>query len=161
MGAYPFNIVPDIICSCAYSPEVYTFFPTPRAYVICVIRSRKNTSLRLCQVDVQTKHARNEKHFNNTKHYIIKRRTRAIIPRAQALQTSSKTNAREYATAKLETLATAYRLKMMPVLEVIQTLQTFRYNQTRNVTSSKHIFFATFPLSRLASIRIHVEVPNG
>ena len=47
---------------------------------------------------MQTKHARNEKHFNSTKRNNIKRRIRGstttgIITRTQALQTSSKTNA--------------------------------------------------------------------
>ena len=47
-----------------------------------------------------------------------------IITRAQALQTSSETNAQEYTTAKFKTLATNYRLEMMPILEIIRTLQT-------------------------------------
>ena len=35
------------------------------------------------------------------------------------------------------------------------------YNRSRKITSSKYIFFSTPPLSRSASIRVHVEVPNG
>ena len=81
--------------------------------------------------------------------------------RAQALQTSSNTNAREYITAKFKTLAIIYRLEMMPVLEIIQTLQTSRYNRSIKITSLKHNIFATSRLSRSASIRVHVEVPNG
>ena len=50
---------------------------------------------------------------------------------------------------------------MMPILEIIQTLQTLRYNRSRKITSSKYNIFATFPLSRSASIRVHVEAPNG
>ena len=39
-------------------------------------------------------------------------------------------------TAKFKTLATTYRLEMMPILEIIQTLQTSRYNRSRKITSS-------------------------
>ena len=59
-------------------PKLYTFFPTPPADVICVIRLRKKTISGLYQVDVQTKHARNEKHFNSIKRNNIKRRIIAI-----------------------------------------------------------------------------------
>ena len=40
-------------------------------------RSPKKATLSLCQVDVQTKHGQNEKHFNSTRRN-IKRRSRAI-----------------------------------------------------------------------------------
>ena len=75
------------------------------------------------------------------------------FPFVQALQTSSKTNkrsspadikqnkAREYTTAKFKTLATTYRLEMMPILETIQTLLTSRYNQSLKITSSKQNIF--------------------
>ena len=36
-----------------------------------------------------------------------------------------------------------------------------RYNRSRKVTSSKYNIFATSTFSRSASIRVHVEVPNG
>ena len=38
---------------------------------------------------------------------------------------------------------------------------TIRYNQSRKITSSKCNIFATSPLSRRASIGVHVEVPGG
>ena len=43
---------------------------------------------------------------------------------AQALQKSSKTNARQNAKAEIETLTTTHSLEMMTILEIIQTLQT-------------------------------------
>ena len=46
--------------------KLYTFLTTP-ADVIYVIRSSKKTILSLYQVDVQTKHAQNQKHFNSNK----------------------------------------------------------------------------------------------
>ena len=58
-------------------------------------------------------------------------------------------------------LVNTYRLEMISVLEIIQTLQTLRYNGRRKITSSNCNIFATSPLSRSASIRAHVEVPNG
>ena len=58
-------------------------------------------------------------------------------------------------------LATNYRLKIMPILEIIQTLQTLRYSRSRKITSSKYTIFASTRLTRSASIRVHVEVPNG
>ena len=85
----------------------------------------------------------------------LERSTTGSITRAQALQTSSETNAREYTTAKIKSLATFYRL------EFFQTLQTLRYNRRRKITSSKYNIFATSLLCRSASIRVHVEVPNG
>ena len=93
--------------------------------------------------------------------YELERSTTGITTRAQALQTSSKTNAREYTTAKLKTLATTYGLEIMPILEIFQTLQTLRYYRSRKITSSEYNSFATSPLSRSVSIRVHVEVPNG
>ena len=36
-----------------------------------------------------------------------------------------------------------------------------RYNRSRKITSSKYDSFTTCPLSHSASIRVHVEVPNG
>ena len=60
-------------------PKLCTFFTSPPADVICVVRSRKKTILSLySDIRVQTKHAQNEKHFNSTKRNNIKRRTRAI-----------------------------------------------------------------------------------
>ena len=76
---------------------------------MCVFtrRSYAHSSLvqLLYQVDMQTKHARNENHLNGTKRNNVKDELErstltGIITRAQALQTSSKTNAREYTTAK-------------------------------------------------------------
>ena len=52
----------------------------------------------------------------------LERSTAGIITRAQALQMSSKTDAREYTTEKFKTLATTYRLEMMPILKIFQTL---------------------------------------
>ena len=51
--------------------------------------------------------------FHSFKFY----RRQANQTNAQALQTPSKTNAREYATAKFKTLpGSNYRLEMMPIL---------------------------------------------
>ena len=49
----------------------------------------------------------------------------------------------------------------MPILEIIQTPQTLRYNCSRKITASRYNIFATSPLSRSASIRVYVEVPIG
>ena len=59
------------IFSCAYSP-------TRRSYTHSSLAQLLLTILSLYQVDVQTKHARNEKHFNSIKCNNIKRRIRAI-----------------------------------------------------------------------------------
>ena len=139
---------------------------TRRSITHSSLAQRLLTILSLCQVGVQTKHARNEKHFNSTKRINIlkdeiEQSTTGIITRTQALQTPSKTNDRENTTAKFKTVATTYRLEMMPILEIIQTLQTLKYNQSRKISSSKYNIFATSPLSRSASIDVHVEVPNG
>ena len=146
-------------------PKLYTFFTTPPADLIYVIRSRKKTILSLYQVDVQTKHARNEKHFNSTKRNDIKRRIRVIYYwyyNTRSSPADVKQNKRSTLYhRKIQTLATTYRLEMMPILEIIQTLQTSRYNRSRKITSSKYNMFATSPLSRSASIRVHVEVSNG
>ena len=75
--AYPINILSDVIFLFFHvriHPKLYTLFTTPPADVICVIRPRTKTILSLYLVDVQTKHARNEKHFNSNK----RRRIRAI-----------------------------------------------------------------------------------
>ena len=77
VGAYPIDILSDIIFlffhERIHPTKLYTFFTTPSADVICVLRSRKKTILSLDQVDVRTKQARNEKHFNSTKRNNIKR----------------------------------------------------------------------------------------
>ena len=106
---------------------------------MCVITRRRNTRssyvqllltiLSLYQVDVQTKHAQNEKHFNSTKRNEIQRRIEAIYSYWYYNMLSSpadieQTNAREYTTAKFKALATTHRLEMMTTLEIIQTLQT-------------------------------------
>ena len=52
--------------------KLYTSFTTPPAEVFTVIWSRKTMVLSLYQVDVQTKHAQNDEHFNSTKRNIIK-----------------------------------------------------------------------------------------
>ena len=255
-------------------PKVYTLFTTPPADVICVIRSHKKTTLSPKQVDVQSKHAQNEKHFNSTKrnikrpsraiyywynnthsspadvkqnkrsriyhrkiqnfttylpfgndanfgnhpdaadvkiqpksHYFLlkikyfcnfslvslsiharsrrgaerirkaegrgalepppedfyvfhsftPRRRQAKQTNAQALQTSRKTNK----SMPPQNSKLYYRLEMMPILEIIQALQTSRYNRSLKVTSSKYNIFATSRLSRSSSVRVHVEVRNG
>ena len=59
------------------------------------------------------------------------------------------------------TIATNYRLEMVPTLWLIQTLQTLRYNENLRSTSSACDTFATSRLSRSTSVRFHVEVRNG
>ena len=87
----------------------------------------------------------------------LERSTTGIITRAQALQTSSKTNTREYTTAKFKNLATIYRLEMRPIVEIIQTLQTLRYNRSRN-SILKIQYFCNFSL---VSLSIHTRSRRG
>ena len=141
-----------------YLPEVIPILHNSscRRYLRSMVAQK--TILSLYQVDVQTKHAWNDEHFNSTKRNNMKdeieRSTTGNTTHPQDLQTPSKTNARTYTTPKLKTLATTYRLEMMPILEIIQTLQTLRYHRSRKITSSKYNIFATSPLSRSASIRV-------
>ena len=164
VGAYPINILPDFFFFLRTHLKMYTFSTTHPADVICVIRLRKKTILSLYQVDVQAKHARNEKHFNSIKRNNIKRRIRVIYyywyynTRSSPADVKQTNRSRAY---HRKIIATTYRLEMMPILEIIQTLQTSRYNRSRKITSSKYNIFATSPLSRSASIRVHVEVRNG
>ena len=96
------------------------------ANVICVIRSHNKTILSLYQVDVQTKYARNEKHFNSTKRNNIKGRIRATYywyynTRSNPADVKQNKRSRVY-HRKFKTLATTYRMEMIPILEIIQTL---------------------------------------
>ena len=54
-----------------------------------------------------------------------------------------------------------YRLELLPILEIIESLRTSRYNQNLKDSSSTCGIFATSRLSRSASVRVHVEVRNG
>ena len=70
VGAYPINILSDIFFSmCVFTRRSYAHFSLVQLLL---------TILSLYQVDVQTKHARNEKQINSTKRNNIKRRIRAI-----------------------------------------------------------------------------------
>ena len=60
-------------------PKLYTFFEPPPADVIGVIRSRNIAIFNLYKVDVHTKNARNEKHFNSTKRDNRQRRRRSDL----------------------------------------------------------------------------------
>ena len=67
---------------CHLKCQLKNHFPTFYALKLCRRylhnRSRKKTILSLYEVDVQTKHAQNEKRFFNSIKRNIKRRTRAI-----------------------------------------------------------------------------------
>ena len=78
-GAYPINILSDIIFSCTYSPEVIHTLHNSSCRRYSRNKVAQKNDLILYQVDVQTKHARNEKYFNSTKRNNIKRRIRAIF----------------------------------------------------------------------------------
>ena len=127
-------------------------------------RSPQKAFFSLYQVDVQTKHAQNEKLFNSTKRNLKRRRRRVIYYRYNNTRLSPadvKQNKRSRAYhRKIQTFSN-YRVEMMPIFEIIQTLQTSRYNRSLKITSSKYNIFATSRLSRSASIRVHFEVPNG
>ena len=168
VGAYPINILSGIIFLFFHvriHPKLYTFFTTPPADIICVIRSRKKMILSLYQVDVQTKHARNEKHFNSTKRNNIKRRIRAIYywrynTRSSPADVKQNKRSRVY-HRKIQNFSNYLPFGNDANFGNIQTLQALRYNRSRKITSSKYNIFATSPFSRSASIRVHVEVPNG
>ena len=126
------------------------------------------TILNLYQVDVQTKHARNEKHFNSPKRNNIKRRIRAIYFYWYYNTRSSSADAKQNKHSRVYHRQIQNFSNYLPfgndanfgnypdAADVI-----IRYNRSRKITFSKHTIFATFPLSRSASIRVHVEVPNG
>ena len=136
---------------------------TRRSYTHSSLAQLLPTILSLYQVDVQTKHARNEKHFNsakrNYKKYELERSTTGIITRAQALQTSSKTNPRGYTTAKFKTLATTHRLEMMIIFEIIQTLQTLLLDTIELARLPPQIHFSCN--FSLVSLRIHPRSHRG
>ena len=135
---------------------------TRRSYTYSSLVQLLLTILSLYQVDVQTKHARHdEKHFKSTKRINkkdeLERSTSGNITRTRALQTSRKTNAREYTIEKSKPLATTYRFEMMLILEILQTLQTLRYNRSRKIISSKHNIFST----SLVSLSTHPRSRQG
>ena len=67
VGAYPINILSDFFFSCAYSPEVIHVLHNSSCRRYLRNKVAQKMILSLYQVDVQTKHARNEKHFISTK----------------------------------------------------------------------------------------------
>ena len=131
-------------------PIVFSF----SADVICMIGTKK-TILSLYEVDVQTKHAQNDKHFNSTKRDINKRssaihywynNTRScgcillvciLIFLHRILHFSQK----------------YFRDIFVQALQTSSTTEVWRY-------LIKIIYFATSRLSRSASSHVHVKGPN-
>ena len=75
---------------------------------------------------------------------------------AQSLQTSSKTNAREYATTKFKTaFGNDANFVNHPGAANIEIQPNLRNS------SSTCVFFSTSRSSRSASVRVHVDVQNG
>ena len=79
---------------------------------------------------------------------------------AQALQTSSKINALEYATAKFKTLATTTAWKDANFRNHPGAADVKIQPKYQDYLLEYNIF-ATSRLSRSASVRVHVEVRNG
>ena len=78
---------------------------------------------------------------------------------AQALKTSSKTNAREYATANIKTLATT----TWKWCQYCKSSRRCRRQDTTKISKNPHwhAIFCNFSLSCSASVRLHVEVRHG
>ena len=150
--------------------RIYCFFMcvfTRRRYTHSSLVQLLLTIFSLHQVDVQTKHARNEKHFNSTKRNNIKRRIRAIYfywhynTRSSPVDVKQNKRSREH-HRKIQNFGNyppfgndANFGNYPDAADVIM-----RYNRSRKITSSKYNIFATSPSSRSVSIRVHVEVPN-
>ena len=78
VGAYPNNISSDIIFHVRIHPtKLYTFFITPPAEVICLLRSRKRTVLSLSVSGWRADQA-HSKWWTLQQHQIFFRRIRAI-----------------------------------------------------------------------------------
>ena len=140
---------------------------TRRSYTHSSLVQLQLTIFSLYQVDVQDKHARNEKHFNSTKRKHIERRFRAIYfywyynTRSSPAYVKRNTRSREY-LRKIQNFSNYLPFgnyanfgNYPDTADVI-----IGYNRSRK-TSSKYNIFATSPLSGSASIRVHVEVRNG
>ena len=144
---------------CVFTRRVYT-----HSSLVQLLRM----ILSLYEDGVQTEHARNEKHFNSTKRNNIKRRNRAMYfcwyfnTRSSPVNFKQNKRLREY-HRKVQNVnnylpfGNAANFGYYPDAADVIT----RYNQSRKINSSKHNIFATSHLSRSASIRVHVEVPNG
>ena len=143
---------------------------TRRSYTHSSLAQLLRTILHPYQVDVQTKHARNEKHFpNSTKRKNnIKRRIGAIYFYGYYNTRSSPADVKQNKRSRVYhrtiknfsnylTFGNDANFGNYPdAADII-----IRYNRSRKITSSKYNIFATSPLSGSASIRVHVEVPNG
>ena len=140
---------------------------TRRSYTHSLLVQLLLTILSLYQVDVQIKHARNEKHFNSTKRNNIKIRIGAIYcwyynTRSSPAGVKQSKRLRVY-HRKIQNFSNylpfgndANFENCPDAADVI-----IRYNRSRMITSSKYNIFATFSLSCSAFIRVHVEAPNG
>ena len=143
---------------------------------MCVLARRIHTySLLTCTTppddfehgDVHTKHARNEKHLNSTKRNAMKRRIRAIYYYWYYNTRSSRAGVKQNKRLRVYQRKIQNFSNYLPfgndanfgnytdAADVI-----IRNNRSRKNTSSKYNIFATSPLPRSASIRVHIEVPN-
>ena len=120
VGAYPIKIHQNFFFMCVSTRRGYTH----SSFVQLLL-----TILSLYQVDVQTKHARNEKHFNSTQRNNIQMRIKAIYfywyynMRSSPADVEQNKRSRVY-HRKIQSFSNClYRLEMMPTLEIIQTLQ--------------------------------------
>ena len=141
---------------------------TRRSYTHSSLVQLLLTILSLYQVDVQTKNALNEKHFNSTKRNNIKRRIKAIYFYWYYNTRSSPAGVKQNKRSRVYHRKIQNFNDYLPfgndanfgnypdAADVIT-----RHNRSSKITSSKYNIFATSPLSRSASIHVHVEVPNG
>ena len=139
---------------------------TRRSYTHSSLVKLLRTILSLYQVDVQTKHARNEKHFNSTKPKNMKRRMRAIYYWYYNTRSSP-------ADVKRNKRSRVYHRQIQNFSNYLPFVNDANfgnypgaanviiiYNRSRKITSSKYNIFATSSLSCSGSIRVAVEVPN-
>ena len=140
---------------------------TRRSYTHSSLVQFLLTILSLYPVDVQTKHARNEKHFNSTKRNNIQRRIRAIYywyynTRSSPAGVKQNKRSRVY-HRKIQNLSNYLPFGNYANFGNYPDAPdvTIKYNRSRKITSAKYNIFATSPLSRSGSIRVHAEVPNG
>ena len=130
---------------------------TRRTYTHSSLVQPLLTILSLYQVVVQTKHARNEKHFNSTKRNNIKRRIRAIYFYWYNNTRSSPADVKQNKRSRV------HHRKIQPFSNYLpfENYASFgnypdaadviiRYNRSRKITSSKIQYFFNFSLVSLS-----------
>ena len=159
VGAHPIRIYQTFFYMCVSTRGSYTH----SSFVQLLL-----TILSLYQVDVQTKHARNEKHFNSTKRNNVQGRIEAIYFYWYYNMRSSPADIEQNKRSRV------YHRKMQSFSNYLPFGNdanfrnypdaadvVIRYNRSNKISSSNYNIFATYPSSRSASIRVHVELPNG